>query len=161
MYVVPLLQGMFTAWLSWTSVKLVHRCHMPHRVADDFHGFLISARVSRQLHRQYIKTDASKMAALLNSTNLMQRREHGHHQTHCEEKQTCSAFCTKFPSYFSDISSAEIKHKRRNSSMTIRKEKDRSWHVISDTEFASGWSWYRAYFSSFDSFACKIYTRGK
>lgn len=59
------------------------------------------------------------MAALLDSTNWCSKGNMA-----ATRHTVRKVFCIKLPGYFSNMSSAEIKHKRRNSSVTIRKEKD-------------------------------------
>lgn len=84
----------------------------------------------------------------------MQQREYGHRQTHCEKSRHVQHFAPSFQATFQRKSSTrdELKHDNQKGAGRL----ERSWHVVSDTEFASGWSWYRAYFSSSSKLHAKI-----
>lgn len=104
--------------------------------------------------------DASKMAALLNSLarprkTLMQQREHGRHQTHCEKSRHVQHFAPSFQATFQRKSST------RDKSQAWQSERSRTvWRKLAchlRHEFASGWSWNRAYFSSSSMLHAKIW----
>lgn len=83
----------------------------------------------QEFHASCIKstsTDASKMAAVLNSRahphkkELIQQREHGRRQTHCEKSRHVQHFAPSFQATFQRKSSTRDK----KSSMTIRKKQN-------------------------------------